>query len=42
MSDREIADWLLCTLRLYGASETNAHRIIYIFLEALEAKLNWE
>lgn len=35
MSDKEIADWLLVTLRFYGADEANSHKIIAIFLEAI-------
>lgn len=37
LSEQEIADWLLATLRLFGADETNAHKIIALFLEALHA-----
>lgn len=36
MSEREIADWLLATLRLFGADEKNIHQIIALFMEALE------
>lgn len=35
MSDKEIADWLLGTLRFFGADEANAHRIVALFIEAV-------
>lgn len=35
MSDKEISDWLLCTLRFFGADEANAHRIVAMFIEAV-------
>ena len=35
VSDAEIADWLLETLRFYGADEANSHKIIAVFLEGI-------
>lgn len=38
MTDREIAEWLLMTLRMFGADEANAHKIVGLFIEAINAE----
>ena len=35
-SEREIADWLLATLRMYGCTGWRAYQIVGLFLEGLE------
>lgn len=37
-SDRELAEWLLATLRMYGAEEATSHKIIGIFLDGLNSE----
>ena len=38
MTDAQIADWLLMTLRMFGAAEANAHKIIGLFLDAINTE----
>lgn len=40
MSDRELGDWLLTTLRMFGATEATAYQIVGLFLQALAAETN--
>lgn len=35
VSDRELADWVLQTCRLFGATEATAHKVAVLFLESL-------
>ena len=38
MNDRQIADWLLDTLRMFDVGERDAHQIIAKFFEALDTE----
>lgn len=33
--DRAVGEWLMNTLRLFGVSEANAHKVTGLFLEAI-------
>lgn len=35
MTDREIAEWIVATCRVYGASEATAYQVAGLFLAAL-------
>lgn len=35
LGDREVAEWLFYTLRMFGADEANAYRIVALFLDAI-------
>jgi hypothetical protein len=36
LTDAQIADWLLATLRLYGCMDWRAYQIVGLFLQALD------
>lgn len=36
VTERQIAEWLMATMRMFGAEESTCHKVTGIFLEAID------